>query len=61
MEAMCLPHRMSEFGHVTVSMGVASIVPKAGDIPHTPLKAADDALYSAKDSGSSRIIITSFD
>jgi methyl-accepting chemotaxis protein len=61
VEILLLPHRMSEFGHVTVSIGVASIIPKAGDVPDRLLKAADDALYEAKELGRNRVVIVSLD
>jgi diguanylate cyclase (GGDEF)-like protein len=39
---------------ITVSIGVA-VFPGAGDNPHTVLKAADEALYRAKEKGRNRV------
>ena len=40
---------------VTASLGVASIVPEAGDKSEDLIKKADDAMYSAKESGRNRV------
>jgi diguanylate cyclase (GGDEF)-like protein len=39
---------------ITISVGVASF-PEAGDNPQSVLKAADDALYRAKEGGRNRV------
>ena len=47
-----IPHDASTTGpHVTISLGVASVVPKLGTSPATLVAAADRALYQAKRSG----------
>jgi diguanylate cyclase (GGDEF)-like protein len=51
LSACAMPHRGSEFGHVTASVGVSSMVPDEGTPPLTLVKAADDALYQAKEQG----------
>lgn len=51
IEKMQIPHEMSPSGVVTVSIGVAGIIPKEGDFPDALLKQADIALYHAKESG----------
>jgi len=47
-----VPNEASTTGpHVTVSLGVASVVPTQGVAPATLVAAADRALYRAKRSG----------
>lgn len=45
-------------GYVTVSLGVATMIPVAGSIPEFLLKAVDQALYKAKESGRNRLSIS---
>jgi len=51
-----LPHAMSPFGVITVSIGVALIVPGINIAKETLIQAADEALYHAKDSGRNQVI-----
>jgi len=46
-----LPHRQSPFGVVSVSIGVAVLVPEEGESADTLLKLADEALYQIKEGG----------
>jgi len=56
---MMLPHQRSEFGRITVSVGLASLVPQPGDTPHCLVREADQALYQAKQQGRNRAICQS--
>ena len=46
-----LPHDASPFGHVTISIGVAVLVPTEDSSPEQLLRLADEALYRAKQRG----------
>ncbi|MEM9220413.1 MAG: diguanylate cyclase [Cyanobacteria bacterium P01_F01_bin.150] len=43
---------------VTISMGIGSIIPNARFSPDSLIKAADDALYQAKEEGRDRVVYT---
>jgi len=49
--ALALPHAETPAGIVTVSLGVASVVPSAQLIPDDLVQRADSALYRAKQAG----------
>lgn len=58
--ALRIPHDASTTGpHVTISLGVASVVPKQGVSPATLVAAADRALYQAKRSGRNCVELSS--
>jgi len=44
---MQLPHALSPFGHVTVSIGVAAFAPGDGETSEELVRKADEALYQA--------------
>ena len=52
-----LPHALSDFGHVTLSVGVAVGCPKQKTTPHNLLVNADKALYTAKEKGRNRAVL----
>jgi len=52
VELQALPHKYSSTGTVvTISLGLANFTPAEGNAEHDLLKAADVALYAAKDAG----------
>ena len=53
-----LAHRTSKVtGHVTISVGVACVIPAPGDSPQKLIDDADQALYEAKALGRNRVCI----
>ncbi len=57
VETLQLPHPLSEYQHVTVSIGISSKIPTENDFAEDILKSADEALYKAKESGRNRFEI----
>lgn len=56
LEVLALPHELSEFGRVSVSIGIATIFPNDTIHPDLLLKNADVALYHAKAQGRNRVV-----
>lgn len=48
---MKLPHSESQFGYVNISLGIAVVILKVDQAVEDLVKAADDALYLAKNKG----------
>lgn len=59
IEALKIRHRPSLAQYVTVSIGAVSVIPTSEGSLIQTLKAADDALYNAKNSGRNRIVLAS--
>jgi len=57
VERLNLEHAASDFGHVSVSVGVASRRPHGRESVDVLVKAADDALYQAKSTGRNRVTV----
>src|SRR4029077_1852277 len=60
IEALSVRYLDSNLPRITISVGVAAF-PEAGDNPQSVLKAADDALYCAKEAGRNRVELASSD
>ena len=54
VHALALPHAQSPLGRVTISIGVACVLPGPHDVPEALLRSADAALYQAKAQGRNR-------
>lgn len=60
VDARRIPHKASSVGaFVSVSMGVASVVPDSHIAPAKLIDIADDALYAAKKAGRHRVVVGS--
>ncbi|MBC7456533.1 MAG: diguanylate cyclase [Massilia sp.] len=57
LERLALPHAHSPYGVITVSIGVAALVPGEDNDADTLVRAADLALYRAKQAGRNRAML----
>jgi diguanylate cyclase (GGDEF)-like protein len=57
LRALEIAHALSAFGCVTASIGVAAVSPADGNTPDELLRAADRALYAAKEQGRNQAIL----
>ncbi len=61
IEELCIPHQKSKVSEcVTLSLGVASVVPEQGESAEKLVEMADKALYKAKQSGRNRVELFHF-
>lgn len=58
VERLQIAHPASPYGHVTISIGLESIAPKAAPCVFEALESADRALYRAKGEGRNRISLS---
>lgn len=56
VEALAIPHVTSDFRHVTVSVGVATVAPGSAQPQNDLIEAADAALYAAKRRGRNAVV-----
>ncbi|BFM38512.1 diguanylate cyclase [Synechocystis sp. LKSZ1] len=57
VQGLALPHSQSPLGRVTLSIGVATLVPQEGLSPNDLLQQADLALYQAKQAGRNQVMV----
>jgi diguanylate cyclase (GGDEF)-like protein len=57
VRALKIPHQKSTHGIVTVSVGVASLIPRQGMTAKQLIDLADTALYRAKETGRNRAVM----
>jgi diguanylate cyclase (GGDEF)-like protein len=57
LERLALPHAHSPYGVITISIGVAAMVPDEEHDAAVLVRAADQALYRAKQAGRNRAML----
>lgn len=57
IQALAIPHASSPLGCVTVSIGIATVIPQATQQANSLIQLADDALYQAKKQGRNRAVL----
>jgi diguanylate cyclase (GGDEF)-like protein len=56
LDALAIPHAMSEFGQITLSVGISMRVPSHDESPKMLVSEADEALYTAKNKGRNQAV-----
>ncbi|MBK8117893.1 MAG: sensor domain-containing diguanylate cyclase [Sulfuritalea sp.] len=54
---LAIPHSSGEIGHVTLSIGVSTLLPQPGMTQEDLVSSADNALYQAKHAGRNRFVV----
>lgn len=58
IDSLDISHNTSEtLDHITVSVGVATLIPVQSSMPEFLVKAVDNALYKAKENGRNKLIV----
>lgn len=57
LEDLAIPHAMSEFGQVTLSVGISSRIPNHDEHVNDLVHEADEALYTAKHNGRNQAVL----
>jgi diguanylate cyclase (GGDEF)-like protein len=57
IEKLDIAHTGSPLGHVTVSIGVATMTPRLGENAESLIDAADAGLYAAKRRGRNTVVL----
>lgn len=57
VSSLKIPHKKSEKGYVSISLGVSSVIPSQSHTPAQIINQADEALYDSKKSGRDRATV----
>lgn len=57
LDALAIPHAMSEYGQITFSAGISTHIPHNNERPSILVRQADEALYMAKHQGRNQAVV----